>query len=273
MRPKKKQRILSVDTQWGIENRSTLSLKQFATQFSLLDKQRALNIYRSIIDQYLMGDRTRLKADLDTWERSSDYVIFWMERKRTQKQLNSRSTIATYTENILQQETDRLITDDIQPQQLVSSVGPSTRPEIDTIHAPQDCTSAQENDLTSGESSTSIPTASIFSDIRHIPPWQFAGMDIASAFNNYKLAVNGKTADNLLPIETHIHEILALSNILLLCPNQHSNLVLEYIPEEVLLSFHNSLLGECLYMNISWTDDEYIKVTRIVEEPNQILEL
>ncbi|KAI7856767.1 hypothetical protein BDC45DRAFT_502257 [Circinella umbellata] len=67
-----------------------------------------------------MSDRTRLKADLETWKQSSDYVIFYMERERTQKQLNSCSTIATYIENILQQETDRLTTDDIQPQQLVS---------------------------------------------------------------------------------------------------------------------------------------------------------
>ncbi|KAG0756626.1 hypothetical protein G6F61_009097 [Rhizopus arrhizus] len=186
-----------------------------------------------------------------------------MERKRTQKQLNSRTAISTYTQNILQQETTALTTDDFQPQPLVSFAG---RPEIGTAPTPQDDTSAQENDLPSDESPTSSPTASIFTDVMPIPSWQFDGMDIAGAFNNYKLAVKGKTGDNLLPIETHIHEILALSNILLLCPNQHSDLMMEYIPEEILCPLHTTLLGECLDINKSWTDNGYIKVTRIIDE-------
>lgn len=105
MESKKKRRILATDAQWCIENRRTLSLKQFATQFGLLDKQGALNRYRSIMDRYLNQDSARLKTELDTWKQTSDFVIFWMERKRTQKQLNSRTAISTYTQNILQQET------------------------------------------------------------------------------------------------------------------------------------------------------------------------
>ncbi|CAO3601398.1 unnamed protein product [Absidia cylindrospora] len=158
--PSTKKRTLARDAQWCVDNKRTLSLKQFAIKFDLLEKQKALNRYRSIINRYLKDDDDRLKAELESWKQTSDYVIFWLARNRTNQQLNSRTSIANYTQNILQQETDAITNDNFhQPRQGVEIAGPSTRPEICTTPTPPnnncspDHTSLRENGSPSDEPS------------------------------------------------------------------------------------------------------------------------
>ncbi|KAI9254089.1 hypothetical protein BY458DRAFT_521456 [Sporodiniella umbellata] len=105
-----------------------------------------------------------------------------------------------------------------------------------------------------------------------LAPWLFKEVDIALLFTKFKQAVAQISTDHLFLIESSIHELLSLSNILLLAPEQHSQLVINIFTEEILHDLDSYLLKECLDPMQDMSNDVFTKWSRImnnVESNNQ----
>ncbi|KAI9357484.1 hypothetical protein BD770DRAFT_410800 [Pilaira anomala] len=79
-------------------------------------------------------------------------------------------------------------------------------------------------------------------------------------------------SDHLFLIESSIHELLSLSNILLLAPEQYSQLVINIFTKDILYDLNSYLLKECLDPRQDMSDDVFTKLSRImnnVESNNQ----
>lgn len=78
-------------------------------------------------------------------------------------------------------------------------------------------------------------------------------------FKSYQAEANKLSNAGLMKIETHLHEILYLTNILVLAPNQHSQLLLESFSANTLDQLHQSLLNQAknIKKEASITDDKY----------------
>ncbi|CAO3693949.1 hypothetical protein G6F70_006362 [Rhizopus microsporus] len=72
------------------------------------------------------------------------------------------------------------------------------------------------------------------------------------------------SGNNLFLIESSVHEILALSNILLLCPGQHSPLCMNVFTEDVISELTKELLSEIMDFNLDMADDACMKLARII---------
>jgi len=70
------------------------------------------------------------------------------------------------------------------------------------------------------------------------------GKIIYSLFSDYKEKSMQMSTNNLLKIETHLHELLSHINILLLTPDQHSETLLEVFSEVTLDSLYSSLINK-----------------------------
>ncbi|CAO3601300.1 unnamed protein product [Absidia cylindrospora] len=72
------------------------------------------------------------------------------------------------------------------------------------------------------------------------------------------------TSNGLLSIESSVHELLALSNILLLCPNQHSPHTIDVFTEDILSALSKEQLAECMNLNLDMNDGVCMKLARII---------
>ncbi|KAI8878081.1 hypothetical protein K501DRAFT_259306 [Backusella circina FSU 941] len=104
-------------------------------------------------------------------------------------------------------------------------------------------------------------------DVENSPdlaPWLFEETDIALLFTKFKQAVAQISTDHLFLIESSIHELLSMSNILLLAPEQYSQLVINIFTEEILYDLDSYLLKECLDPRQDMSNNVFTKLSRIV---------
>ncbi|KAG0776117.1 hypothetical protein G6F22_012801 [Rhizopus arrhizus] len=112
-------------------------------------------------------------------------------------------------------------------------------------------------------------------DVENSPvlaPWFFEEADIALLFTKFKQAVAQISTDHLFLIESSIHELLSLSNILLLAPEQYSQLAINIFTEKTLYDLDSYLLKECLDSKQDMSNNVFTKLSRIVnnvESSNQ----
>ncbi|KAI7899865.1 uncharacterized protein BX663DRAFT_519758 [Cokeromyces recurvatus] len=66
-------------------------------------------------------------------------------------------------------------------------------------------------------------------------------------------------------METSIHEALALSHVLLLAPQQHSQLMIDVFTEEILDTLTENLVHESLKLKLDTGDVICKKVFRIID--------
>ncbi|KAI8344413.1 hypothetical protein BC941DRAFT_9645 [Chlamydoabsidia padenii] len=95
-------------------------------------------------------------------------------------------------------------------------------------------------------------------------PWVFKNVDVAGLFTRFQQSVREMTSSSLLLIESSVHELLAMSNILLLCPDQHSPRCMNVFTEDILSDLNKELLAECMDLNLDMTDRVFMKLSRIV---------
>ncbi|KAG0175575.1 hypothetical protein DFQ30_005271 [Apophysomyces sp. BC1015] len=95
-------------------------------------------------------------------------------------------------------------------------------------------------------------------------PWTFKNVDVAELFTRFRQSVREMSSNRLVFIESSVHELLALSNILLLCPDQHSSLCMNVFTEDVLSDLTKELLAECMDLNQDMTDHACMKLSRII---------
>lgn len=297
--PKKKNRVLSADIQWCFDNKAGLTLTSFVEKFGILNKQYALSRYNSIISNAIFGDDSqRLLSELTTCKETDEYKLFWINRINKKTQLAVQEGCAQYVSDNAQDALENLTsmsrnepTDkpSLSSEEYISPSLSSTDSEPNPT-LPSSCTSPTVNNGNKSPPSLSTvnpaPSTShtINSDDNsarplspaqntHIPnvetspvlaPWLFEEADIASLFTEFKQAVAEISTDHLFLIESSIHELLSLSNILLLAPEQYSQLAIDIFTEETLRSLDSYLLKECLDSRQDMDDDVFTKLNRIV---------
>ncbi|KAI9496845.1 hypothetical protein BDB00DRAFT_869075 [Zychaea mexicana] len=70
----------------------------------------------------------------------------------------------------------------------------------------------------------------ILDDMRNpnpLQPWMYRGTNVTERFTSFKQAIATITTSQLLFIDPSVHELLAFSNIFLLCTSQHSPLCID----------------------------------------------
>ncbi|RCH94625.1 hypothetical protein CU097_013427 [Rhizopus azygosporus] len=97
-----------------------------------------------------------------------------------------------------------------------------------------------------------------------LKPWMFQGMNVAELFIKFQQAVIKKTTNQLFFIESSVHELLSLSNILFLCTSQHSPLCMDMFSEDILVELNKEMLVECMDFKQDMCDDACMKLTRFM---------
>lgn len=147
---------------------------------------------------------------------------------------------------------------------------PTTAISSDTISSTANVTIRTTDVASETEADTATtevaadPLAEDMENMSPLTPWIFKDVDVAELFTRFRQAVNRMSGNNLFLIESSIHEILALSNILLLCPGQHSPLCMNVFTEDVISELTKELLSEIMDFNLDMADDACMKLARII---------
>ncbi|RCH86192.1 hypothetical protein CU098_008537, partial [Rhizopus stolonifer] len=91
-------------------------------------------------------------------------------------------------------------------------------------------------------------------------------------FTKFKQAATRTTINQLLFIESSIHELLSLSNILLLCTSQHIQLCVDIFSEDTLDELSKEILVECIDFKQDMCDDFCMKLTRFMNNADSKLQ-
>lgn len=78
-------------------------------------------------------------------------------------------------------------------------------------------------------------------DIEVKNPYVLNQVNISSAFRMYQRDIALLNASGGLLVETNPHELLAVNNILLLKPGQHSNMMMKHFTEETFKDIHKDV--------------------------------
>jgi hypothetical protein len=234
----------------------------------LLDSQYSVSRYKSIISKYLPQEKERLIQDYDHWKRSSDYRLYWLEKSRTSVQLDTRVECSSFAGDVLRQKTAAITTSiNNDYANIDSNNNKGMAASSSSSPAIQDNESIPSSPIPT-TSSTTTPLDTI-ATTTEAPPrfaWLIGDFDVADAFYRYRCHVIQQAKDSLLQIEKSVHELLSLSHILLLCPNQHSDTMLYFFDQAQLQKLHHSLLTESLNDSITWPDDIYLKLVYAVTD-------
>ncbi|CAO3658616.1 unnamed protein product [Rhizopus stolonifer] len=269
--PKKKQRVIAADIHWCISNRDSLTLKSFADEFGLLDRQYAVARYTSIIDnRHFADDQEQLQSELNLFRKSEAFKLYWLERSRTSTQLDAHTNCAEYVHAVIEKEI-RTFSSTVTATDVTTPI-PTTVVPSDTISFTANDTT-RTTDIESEEEAEAEaatveaafdPLSKNMENVSPLTPWIFKGVDVAELFTKFRQAVNRMSSSHLFFIESSIHELLALSNILFLCPGQHSPLLMNVFTEDVISDLNKELLSEIMDFNLDMTDDACMKLSRII---------
>ncbi|CEG78138.1 hypothetical protein RMATCC62417_12787 [Rhizopus microsporus] len=239
--PKKKQRVMAADIQWCINNKDTFTLKSFADEFGLLDR--------------LM-------------QKSEAFKLYWLERSRIRTQLDVHIDCAEYVHDVVGRET-RTLSSTVTATDTTTPT-PTTAISSDTISSTADDTirtTDVESETDADTAPTEVAADPLAEDVENmspLTPWIFKDVDMAELFTRFRQAVNRMSSNHLFFIESSVHELLTLSNILLLCPGQHSPLCMNVFTEDVIPELNKELLSEIMDFNLDMTDDACMKLARII---------
>ncbi|KAG2217543.1 hypothetical protein INT45_009968 [Circinella minor] len=103
MHPPKKQKAVTPDLNWCINNSSSLTPSIFIETFNYGDKASANKRYTSILDMKrfnnFVPNASQLRADFNLWKGSQQEVTFWNNRKieLARETANARSRVSVIT--------------------------------------------------------------------------------------------------------------------------------------------------------------------------------
>ncbi|ORE11691.1 hypothetical protein BCV72DRAFT_300677 [Rhizopus microsporus var. microsporus] len=225
------------------------------------------------------------------WKRTSDFTLYWLERKQLRARLGTQEPCSNYVENVLGEQTATLTTsfqsttlphtndtrsvtsDNVEftPFNViyrhdhveVSSSSPllTTTLRLSTLE--------REDDGPVSPSSAVSASSSRNINARPVVPWMFNGSNVAELFQTFQHKVAALSRANLLQIETSIHEILALLHIFLICPSQHSKQIIDVFFKEKLYDVHQSFVQKSMDKNIDITDGICANIARIIDSVEQ----
>lgn len=208
-----KRKRTPCDAQWCLDNINDLSIKSFATNFSMSDRMYATTRYKNILTKYAPTDhKERLLQELAIWTKSMDVVDFWKEMKR-------KATLRT-TDSICSQIINKLLTTDAQ--NLLEFIDTSTDQGLPTATPEQTpvCISAalEPDRLVEATSMQDLlPTPPLPStnqdntrgnedsneDSNNDSEWTFNGTNVTNLFRQYQHKIKTQVADKkYLPCPT-----------------------------------------------------------------------
>ncbi|KAL9545990.1 hypothetical protein MBANPS3_006883 [Mucor bainieri] len=100
--------------------------------------------------------------------------------------------------------------------------------------------------------------------------WVVNGRQVSSQITKYQKSCIEIVNHSGFVLETHVHEVLMLSSILLVKPNQHSNALLSHLPAEELDMIRNQVLSSACqqeaFSSIEFDDALMMKILKIVKD-------
>ncbi|KAI7868055.1 uncharacterized protein EV154DRAFT_488204 [Mucor mucedo] len=218
----KRPRVLAADVQWCILNVSDLTLKVFALEYGHYNRRRCHARYKTILTNMSEEDHSRLLEEFENWCLTLDCTVFWKERQRIH-------ALETTASNCSQVINDMLLSDSqslLEPQNQSPTVeSPTPRPTQETT-ASQPIAATTTTDL--DQEHAKIRKGSD-NEEKH---WIVDGNDITSLFQKYRHQAD--IIPKPVPLESNIQEILALSGVLFLANEQHSERKVTVFGEQVL---------------------------------------
>ncbi|GAN03205.1 hypothetical protein MAM1_0035d02656 [Mucor ambiguus] len=264
-----------------IENKATFIFPAFCEKFDLFRRDYAYSRYKNIISKYLPDDCDRLTKEFNLWKSSFASKQFWLQKTRLVTDLDAHLSSAEYVQKVIQQEIQVLPDVNSSTSVRVSShdtTHRSTSPSIDdnttSITSNSDENSTDDSasaDMTRHNDADLLDlpghqtSSTLLSHANASAGWMFKGTNISTLFMIFQQKVVDITASALLHMETSIHEALALSHILLLAPQQHSQLMIDVFTEEILDALTENLVHESLKLKLDTGDVICGKVFRVID--------
>lgn len=279
---KQEESCFSAEIQCCFNNKDDLSLASFVEKYGIINKLYALSRYHSIISNAIFGDDgKRLTSELTTWKHTKEYKKFWIDRTNKKTQLVVQEECAQYISDSVQDAlgiltsmsrneptAKPLLSSEESILPLSSSTDSEPRSSNSTLPAPSTSSTINSDDrLALPLSPISSAQNTDIEDVENSPvlaPWFFEEVDIALLFAKFKQAVAQISTDYLFLIESSVHELLSLSNILLLAPEQYSQLAISIFSEKTLHDLDSYLLKECLDSRQDMSNNMFTKLSRIV---------
>lgn len=230
-----KRKRTPYDAQWCPDNIDDLSLKAFVTNLSMYDRMYATTRYKDIFTKYVPTDHKEcLLQEMAIWMKSKNVVDFWKEMKRKATLSTSEATCSQIINKLLTTAAQNLLEPiDTSADYNLTAETPETTPVSTSAVLELDClleaTPLQALLHTSPLPSTNQDNTRDNKDNNEISnndsKWTFNGAKVTNLFRQYQHRAKSQIADkSSFQIESDLQEILALSNILFLAPNQHSDL-------------------------------------------------
>lgn len=203
--------------------------------------------YRNIIKSPLLAtDEARLHQELHIYKQTEDYKRFWLERTRSKANPDAHDACATFIQNVVNQEASLLemqlgiasAASNTSNLSLAEDGTASKAPSEPTTPIPNATTTTADTTPTGNDQDIFLSAPDTIPDgvenVIPLQPWIYRGTNVAERFINFKRAIAEITTNKLFFIEPSMHELLALSNILLLCTSQHSPLCIDTFSEDLL---------------------------------------
>ncbi|KAG1502123.1 hypothetical protein G6F53_010929 [Rhizopus delemar] len=172
--------------------------------------------------------------EMATWMKSKNVVDFWKEMKRKATLSTSEATCSQIINKLLTTAAQNLLESiDTSADYNLLTETPETTPVSTSAALELDClleaTSLQDLLLTSPLPSTNQDNTRGNKDNNEVSnndsKWTFNGTNVTNLFRQYQHRTKTQIADkSSFQVESDLQEILALSNVLFLAPNQHNDL-------------------------------------------------
>ena len=232
---------------------------------------------------------TRLATDLDAHLRSAEYVQKVIQQEiqvlhdvkgSTSDRVSSHDTTHCSPSPSIEDSTTS-ITSNLDNQETNHCQESANTPVLADAVLNSNCFVATDNETPTDDSDAADMTrrngadlvdlsghgtsSTLLSHASASAGWMFKGTNISTLFMIFQQKVVDITASALLHMETSIHETLALSHVLLLAPQQHSQLMIDVFTEEILDALTENLVNGSLKLKLDTGDDICGKVFRIID--------
>lgn len=248
-------------------------MKSFVRHFELYDRQYIQARYRTILEKYFEHDaKASLLAELKQWNLSMDSTVFWKEQSRSKVMSDTHASCSALVDQIIVEETPLVDRSNDSPSATTSASNASTsQNETNWENTNKNNISSHSNATNTICNSLPLSSTTSFdndsSSNESISPWLIHNINVTDLFRTYQQQIS--PTDSTFKIETDLQEILALSDILFLAPNEHSTLKSQVFGLATLHSLCNHILSDLMETtesteNNQLTDDEFMIITRTI---------
>ncbi|KAG0164127.1 hypothetical protein DFQ30_010472 [Apophysomyces sp. BC1015] len=218
--------------------------------------------------------RQRERAKLETQKSCQSYAhsVLRTETASITNQLSSNNTTDAELIDKSDAEHDGTSSElliGMADEQNTSTSNTATIPREDTstssgdaMIAPQDTFSNPEQDIDqledfrcSKKTSNGGPNSTT---------WIVAGVDLAERFTRYEKTAKELNKENPIKIGHSLHDILSLTGVLLLCPSQHSKMLVDHFGHSNLDKVTEASRTDTLDKKLDGEDGEFLKLSRAV---------